>query len=139
MRHRKEIAMDEAAARIGGQFLAERNQPLLVPFDHLGQSVDHDQRTHIGMFQHGARGIAKPEAADDDVDIPAIQRGQSQPRQFDLGGGELARHQEFVAELDLENIEARCGRPAAPQAQHAHRGRAKIQFFEIHAHAPDAR
>jgi hypothetical protein len=29
--------------------------------------------------------------------------------------------------------------PSAAQAEHADRGRAKIQLFEIHAHAADAR
>ena len=85
IRHREEVAVDEAAARIAGQLLAERQQPLLVPFDHLGQRIDHDQRPHAWVFQHGQRGVAEPEAADDDVEIFARQRRQSEPRQFDLG------------------------------------------------------
>ncbi|HZC98059.1 MAG TPA: hypothetical protein VE267_18410 [Bradyrhizobium sp.] len=37
--------MDEATARIAGQLLAERQQALLVPFDHLGPRIDDDQRS----------------------------------------------------------------------------------------------
>ena len=43
IRHRKEVAMDETTARIAGELFAQRQQALRVPFDHLGQRVDHDQ------------------------------------------------------------------------------------------------
>ena len=43
MRHREEVAIDETATRIVGHLLAKRKQALLVPFDHLGQRIDHDQ------------------------------------------------------------------------------------------------
>ena len=47
MRHREEIAVDETAARIAGQLLAERKQALIVPFDDFGQRVNHDQGSHV--------------------------------------------------------------------------------------------
>ena len=106
MRHREEVGIDETAARIAGQLLAERQQTLLVPFDDLGKRVDHDQRPHAGIFQHRLRGVAKPETADDHVEVAACQCRQSQPREFDLGRRELARHQVFVAELDFEDVDA---------------------------------
>src|SRR5882672_3944436 len=87
------------------------------------------------MFEHRPRGVAEPEAADDDIEVRALERRQSEPRQFDLGCGELARHQKFVAEFDLIDVGAGGKMPAATQAEHAHRCRAKIQFFEIQAHA----
>jgi len=62
---------------------------------------------------------------------------QSEPRQFDLGDRELARHQKRIAEFYLVDVEAGAEMPPPPQAERAHRGGAKIQFLEIHAHAPD--
>ena len=89
---------------------------------------------HGRVFQCGLRGVAEPEAADDDVEIAARQRRQSNPRQRDLGDGEQARHQELVAELDLVDVEARGELPSSAQAEHAHRRRAEIQLLEIDAH-----
>ena len=132
-RHREEIAIDEAATRITGELLAERKQPPLVPFDHLGQRIDHDQRSHAGILQHRLRGVAESEAAHHHVEFFARQRRQPQPRKFDLGHRVLARHQELVAELDLVDIDIRPA-PSPPQAEHAHRRRAIIQLFEIEAH-----
>lgn len=134
MRHREEVAMDQAATRITRQGLAERKQSLLVPFDDLGKRVNHDQRSNARIFEHGERGVAEPEAADDDVEVVPIKGGQSEACQRDLGGGELARHQEGIAEFDFVDVDAGGWLPAAPQAEHAHRGRTKIQLFEIHAH-----
>ena len=136
MRHGKEVAVDEAAARIIGQWLAERQQSLLMPLDHFGQRVDHDQGSHARMFQHRLRGVAKPEAANDDIQVRPFHSIEAKPRQRDLGDGELARHQEFVAEFDFIDIEAGRELPAPPQGEHAHRGGAKIQFLKIDAHAP---
>src|SRR5258705_13694450 len=90
------------------------------------------------MLEHGLRGVAKPEAADDDVKVPARQRRQSQPRKFNLGHGELARHQKLIAELDFVDVDIGGRAPSPPQAKHAHRRGAKIQLFEIEAHSlPD--
>ena len=77
--------MDEAAARIGGQLPAEREQPLLVPLDHFGQCIDHDQRSQLRIFQRRQRGVTEPEAADHDIETGSRQRRQSEPRQFDFG------------------------------------------------------
>jgi hypothetical protein len=93
----------------------------------------------VRIFEHRLRRIAEPEAADDDVDIRARQRSQSEPGQFDLGDRELARHQERIAEFYFVDVEAGAEMPPPPQAEHAHRGGAKIQLLEIHAHAPDSR
>jgi hypothetical protein len=106
-----------------------------VPFDHFGQCINHDKRSHIRIFQHGLRGVTEPEAADDHVEVRSRQRRQSQPRQLDLGNSELARHQEFIAEFYLVDVEAGAERPSPPQAEHADRRRAKIQLFKIDAHA----
>ena len=73
-------------------------------------------------------------------DLGFSERGQAwkdiESGRFDLGGGELARHQELVAEFDFVDVDASGKLPSAPQAEYAHRGRAKIQFLEIHAHSP---
>ena len=137
MRHREEVAVDQAAARIAGQLLAERKQTLLVPLDDLGQRVDHDQGSHARIFEHRLRGVTEPETADDDVEVVSLKRGQPEPRQFNLGDGEGARHQKLVAEFDFVDVDTGGGMPSAPQAEHTHRGGAKIQFLEIFAHAPD--
>jgi hypothetical protein len=106
MRHREEVAIDKTATRIVGQLFAERKQTLLVPFDDFGKRVDHDQGSHAPAFEHSLRGVAEPEAADDHIKVRSLQRRQSQPRQCDLGNGEGARHQEFVAEFDFVDVEA---------------------------------
>ena len=43
-RQREEIAMHKAAARLSGEFAAERDQAAGVPVDHRLQRLDHDQR-----------------------------------------------------------------------------------------------
>jgi hypothetical protein len=50
--------MDEAAARIAGQLFAERQQALLVPFDHLGPRIGYDQRSHRAANPRRANPIS---------------------------------------------------------------------------------
>src|SRR3954469_9614215 len=135
-RHHEEVTVDKTAARIARHPLSDRKQSLLVPFDDLGKRIHHYQRSYAGVLEHRARGVAKPQAADHHVEMPATERRQPEPSQFDLGCGELARHQELVAELDFVNIDIRHRPPAAPQAQYAHRRWAEIQLFERKAHTP---
>ncbi len=132
--------MNDAAARIAGELPAEWKQALSVPFDHFGQRVDHDQRIDGRVLQRGLRGIAEPEAADDDVESASLERRQSDTGERDFRDREQARHQELVAELDFIDIEAGIELLSPAQAEHAHWRRAEIQFLEIHAHprpAPD--
>ena len=78
--------------------------------------------------------VAQAQSADDNVEIFA--RAQVEPHfgERDLRGREGARHEEFVAELDLVDIFVRTGEPPPAQAYGADRGRAEIQFLEIDAH-----
>jgi hypothetical protein len=43
MRHREEVAMDEAAARIAGQLLSKRQQALFVPLDASASTTIKDR------------------------------------------------------------------------------------------------
>lgn len=79
----EEVAMHEAAARIGGQRLAEGQQAAPVPLDHRKQVVDDDQAADLGVFQHGRCGVAEAQSADRDGEIVPIQLGQAQaPARF---------------------------------------------------------
>ena len=106
VRHREEIAMDQPAARIRRQVRPKRQQAALVPFDHLGQRIDHDERSHPRIFQHRLRGVTKPEPANDHIEVRSLQRRQSQPRQRNLRGREQARHQKLVAEFYFIDVDA---------------------------------
>src|SRR6266699_5659995 len=71
MRHREEVAVDEAAASIMRQVLTQRKRALLVPFGDLGLRIDHDQRSHVGP-----PGAEMPAAAQ------AEQAGQGSKQQL---------------------------------------------------------
>jgi len=64
MRHREEVAVDEAAAPIMRQVLAQRKRALLVPFGDLGLRIDHDQRSHVGPPGAEMPAAAQAEQAD---------------------------------------------------------------------------
>jgi hypothetical protein len=102
----EEVAVNKAATRIRRQLLTERQQATLVPLDHLGQCIDHDQRSHARIFQHGLRGVTKSESANDHIEIPSLERRQSEPRQRNLRDREQARHQKFIAEFYFVDVDA---------------------------------
>ena len=83
---------------------ADRDQPALVPLDHLAERLDHEQRAHARVLQHGLRGVAEPEPADHHVEAGPRQLRQREPGDLDLGHREQARHQEVVVELDLVDV-----------------------------------
>src|SRR5690606_1973371 len=75
-------------------------------------------------------GVAEAEAADHDVEAAARELGEAEAGQRDLGGGEAARHQEVVAQLDLVDLGAARRLEAPPQGQRADRRRSIVEFFE---------
>ena len=87
------------------------------------------------VLQHGGGRVAEPEPAHHDVEIAAGESGQSQPGQRDLRSREQARHQEVLAELDLEDVDAEPQLAPAPQAERADRRFPVVQLLEQRAHA----
>lgn len=75
-----------------------------MPVDHLGQGVDHDQRTHPRVVQRRPGRVPETEPAHGDVERALGQFRQTEAGQLDLALGEEARHQVFVAELDLVHV-----------------------------------
>jgi hypothetical protein len=127
--------MKQFAARIVREGPPERQQSLLVPFDHRLKRIHHDERTHVVTLQHGLSRVAEAKPADHDIArLPFTQRREPQPRQRDLGRGEQARHQGLISELDLEHIHVELEVAPPAQAQSPDRRRAIVELFEKGAH-----
>ncbi len=126
----EEIAFDQAAPRVAGQLPAEREKTPSVPVDHRLQLLDDQQRADLGRLQDRIGGVTQSEAANHDVEGVAVKRRQAELGQRHFGGREAAGHEEFFAQLDLENVDAEL--QVAPTAQRkVAQGRfAKIEFFE---------
>src|SRR5659263_301835 len=105
--------MHQPTARICGQDRPDRDQAALVPLDHRLERVDDHQLAYALVDQHGLGGVAEPQSAHCDVELGPLDPGQRAPSHFDLGNGEEAGHEELVAELDLEDVDAG-DRVAAP-------------------------
>ena len=64
--HGEEVTVYERAARIGGQFGAERHEVTVVPGDHRGESIDDVNRFDSRIAQRCVRRVPQPETADHD-------------------------------------------------------------------------
>ena len=83
-REREEVALNEAAPGIAGQFGAERHQPFRMPVDHSLQGLDDDQRGDLPVLQHGLGRVAEPQPPNDDVKSRFGKSRQPQPGQSNL-------------------------------------------------------
>lgn len=130
----EEVAVDEAAAGIGGEAGAQRDEAAAVPIDDSFEGIDDKEGADGGVAQGGHGGVAKTEAADDDVER-AETVGEAEIGEGDLDFVEEAGHEEFVAEFDLEDFEIveDADAPTA-QGQVAHVGGAEIEFLKIAGH-----
>ena len=106
-----------------------------MPFDHLGEGVDDQQRTDVLVLQHGLCRVTESEAAHDHLWSFRRQFGEGEVGQLDLGDGEQARHQELVVELDLVDVRAGAGIAPPAQGEFAQRGLAVVEFLETSTHA----
>src|SRR3546814_17387464 len=64
----EEIALKQAATRVAGYRLAQRQLALLVPFDDLGDQFDDGQRGDPRIVENRLGGIAETETADHDIE-----------------------------------------------------------------------
>ena len=133
-RHREKIAMDEAAARIRRQQLAERQEALLVPFDDRLHGVDHQHRGDLRVLERGGGGVAEPQPADHDLQFGQIEFIERQAGKSLFRSRELRRHEEVVIELDLVDVAALGKVLPAPQHERAERCHLVVQFLEKPAH-----
>ena len=75
-----------------------------MPVDDGAERIDDDQRAHPIVGEHGGRGVAEPEAANDDVEVVPVDLGQCKSGDLHLRNGEQARHQELVVKLRLVDL-----------------------------------
>jgi hypothetical protein len=90
----------------------------------------------------------EPQPADDDVPAGGRrgsgsgrrvgQRRQPETGEGHLGGGEQARHEELVPELDLEHVDPERGLDPASQADLAHGGARPGELLEPCGHPPSS-
>ena len=66
--------------------------------------IDHDQRSHIGIFQHRLRGVTKPEAADDDAPRRPSAEALRQSPERPLGPERGTREQDHVSGHELHQV-----------------------------------
>lgn len=138
-RQREEIAVDEAAARVGGERRAERDEAAFVPFDDGGEGVDDEERSDGVVPERGGGGVAEAETTDDDVER-AGEVGQSEVGEGDFDVVEEAGHEELLAEFDFVNFEViELRESAAAEGEVAEGGGSEVEFFEGAAHGGDRR
>ncbi len=102
--HREEVVVDQPRPRVGGERVGDGQQTILMPPDHGTERVDDGQRPDPLVGKHRLGGIAEPQSTYQDVELPAVDRTETEVGQLDLGRGEQARHQVLVVELDLEHV-----------------------------------
>ena len=133
----EEVGQHEAAARVFGKDRAERNETALVPFDDGIEGLDYDQFAHCGMLQRRDRRVAEPEPAHDDIPRSRIERREAEVGESDFDFVKEARHEELLAQLDLEDFEIiHSPHAAAAQGKVPQRGCSEIEFGKISAHRP---
>ena len=99
---------------------------------------DHRQGLHDGqlrdplVLESGPGGVAEPEPAHQDRERRAVRSPEADPRQLLLASGELARHEEVVAELDLVDVAFGDLVEAPAEADDAPRGVAEVELLNPH-------
>ncbi len=130
----EEIALHQAGTRIGRERRGFGQQPELVPLENLAERFDHDQGPHPRFVEYGARRVAEPESADDDVEAGAGDTREPKASQLHLGHGEEAGHQELVTQLHFVDVDAQRGLAPSPQAHRSHGGFVPGEFLEPRGH-----
>ena len=106
MRRREEIAVDQAAAGVGGELRAEGDEATLVPVDDGIQGLDDKERAQRCVLKGGDRGVAQTETTHDDIQVRPIEWRQPKIGERDFNLVEEARHEECVAEFHLEDFQS---------------------------------
>jgi hypothetical protein len=135
--HREEVAVHEAAPRVGDEHRTDRHEAPAVPVDDGLERVDDDQLADARVDEDLLGGVAQAETADRDVEVGAVQPREGEPRHLDLGHREQARHEELVTELHLEDVLAAGGVPPSAQAHLAEGRLAPAQLLEPPAQRPE--
>ena len=77
-----------------------------MPADHGGERLDHDHPLDAGVGEGSRGGVPESQPTHEHVDAVGGAPGQPETGEFDLSGGEQARHQELLAQLHLVDIDA---------------------------------
>lgn len=123
----EEIANDDLRASVGAERYAIWNETGGPPIDHGGELLDDDEIGDARIFEGGAGRIAKPQTADEDIELVAIDARQRERGKLFLAARKLARHEKIVAQLHFENI-LLADTPAA-QDKRPERSLLIVQFF----------
>ena len=105
----KEITTHELASWISTQIFAKWQKARLMPFDDRLQSLDNMQTANATVTKHRFGRVAKPQAADHDIQLASIATlftviGKAQRCKGDFRCGEEVRHQMLIAKHNLKNI-----------------------------------
>ena len=131
---REEVVLDEHRARVVDQLGRDRQQ--LAPCQSMtaGSVSTTVSVATRGSCERGHRRVAEPEAADEHVQLVAVDDAETAPRELLLGDREQARHQVLVAELHLVHVDVEHRLVPSPQRQLPHRGGLEIELLEPGAH-----
>ncbi len=134
-REGKKIAVDEAAARVGGELEAERDHPALMPLNHCIQSFDDEERAKARMPERSNGGVSETEPTDNHIEFRRLECSEPKIGERDFHLVEEARHEKGIAELHLEYFQSiERGDTAAAEGQLTERRLAVVEFGEISAH-----
>src|SRR5690606_3759096 len=97
---------------------------------------DHGEMVDARIPQGRDRGVAETEPAHEHRESVTSRGGEAEGREFLLGGGEQARHEELVAELDFEDVDAGHRIPSSSERELAHRGGLPVESLESQTHPP---
>ena len=92
----EEVSVYQAAAGVPGKLLSQWHQSGLMPADHLGQGIYHQQGSDAGLFERGGRGVAQPQPPHHHVQFRGGHAGQADLGQGILTGMKQAGHEKFV-------------------------------------------
>src|SRR4051812_14692174 len=80
-----------------------------MPVDDGLKKIDNEQPVYPIVLERLGRCVSESETTDDDIKF-AFESGQAEGRQLLLRLRKEARHEVFISELDLKNVE-----PAKPR------------------------
>ena len=131
----KEITLHNPAPLVLSQRRHKRNEAVGVPADHRLKHLDDRERSNMGVLQNSLRGIAQPEAANQNVGRRAVKGREGEPSECNFRRGEEARHQMLVTEHYFKHIGVQRQDAPPAQADRADGSRRIVQFLEQAAHA----
>lgn len=132
----KKVGVDEAAARVFREGVAEGDQSAEVPIDHGVQRIDDDEGFQRRVFEGGCRCVSEAKTAADDVRAGGFSEGiESEVCEGDFDHVEEAGHEIGVAEFDFEYVKAvELEVSSALKNQISERSLAEIEFFKEFLH-----